>query len=235
MKDSHTRRYTNVGELTKAIQIKVFGGRGNVTQQGDLGALIKIKFSPPPSSLNLASLSLLHISVCSMFPITFPLSFRPYLHFLTSFSFCFLPSCRSFVHPVPSFRCSCSRPSASVSLSSLLLSFLCGQQYHHKTGSLQQLLSLIKIKTKHYQNVNGTQCLLLAAHCFCSISALGDHSGVEKMKRRNGKMRPGDNRFRWGSDASLGGFLTFLSLAKNDRLTPIMSRTDGARGHLAPR
>lgn len=103
MKDSHTSRYTNVGELTKAIQIKVFGGRGNVTQQGDLGALIKIKFSPPPSSLNLASLSLLHISVCSMFPLTFSLSFLSFISaFLASFCFCFLPSCRSSLHSVPS-------------------------------------------------------------------------------------------------------------------------------------
>lgn len=143
VKDSHTCRYTNVGELTKAIQIKVFGGRGNVTQQGDLSALIKIKFSPPLSSLNLASLSLLHISVCSMFPITFPLSFLSLSAFLDFLLLSF--------PPILPFFCP-SRPFCSPH--PLVLSFLRDQQYHHKTGSLQQLLSLIKIKTKHDQNVN---------------------------------------------------------------------------------
>lgn len=67
--------------LTKAIQIKAFRGSGNVSQQGDLETLFKIKFPPPPSSLNLMTLSLLHISVCSVsypfFP--FPLSFLTFL------------------------------------------------------------------------------------------------------------------------------------------------------------
>lgn len=118
VKDSHTCRYTNVGELTKAIQIKVFGGRGNVTQQGDLSALIKIKFSPPLSSLNLASLSLLHISVCSMFPITFPLSFLSLSTFL-DFLLLLFPPILPFFCPSRPF---CSPPSAVVSLGSLLSS-----------------------------------------------------------------------------------------------------------------
>lgn len=57
---------------------------------------------------------------------------------------------------------------------------------------------------------------------------------VEQKKQRKAKMRPGDKRFRWGSDtSSVEGFLTFLSPARNDSLTPIMTRTDAALGHLA--
>lgn len=48
------------------------------------------------------------------------------------------------------------------------------------------------------------------------------------------KKWPVDQRLWWGGDTSLGeGFRTFLSTARNDRLTPIMTRADGALGHLA--
>lgn len=134
LKGSHTCRYTNVGELTKAIQIMVFGGRGNVTQQGDLGTFIKIKFSPPPRSLNLVSLSLLHISVCSKFPCTFSsfLSLSTFLGFLLPL----FPPILLFSPSGSSFTVHHRRDPLL-----LLARALAALTFQHKTGSLKQFLS----------------------------------------------------------------------------------------------
>lgn len=104
---THTHTHTQ-DRQTKAIQMKVVKGRGNVSQQEDLGdSLIKIKFSllsRPPFTL--ISITQLQFSLSSSLSFTFSsflpfscnissrdLFFFSYLHFWASFPKYFPEAC----------------------------------------------------------------------------------------------------------------------------------------------
>lgn len=113
----HTHIHTQTMDWqTKAIQMKVFKGRGNVSQQEDLGNLAKIKFS-----LFLFLLNHITLSLCCIFVFLLGSHSIPFVSlflkcFLTlccsSFFIClcrlpflniFRPSCFSFHITFPSF------------------------------------------------------------------------------------------------------------------------------------